>query len=631
MSMIPDEIVEQVRDSADLVGIIGEAVELKRTGSDYRGPCPFHGGTHRNFSVIPKKGRYYCFVCHESGDVFSWLMKRLGMDYPTAVREVARRVGIVIPERAARAGPDPLEPLFGAVAVAQDWFTRQLLESAEAKGARDYLEGREISLDTAALYGLGYAPPGKAFLAAMTELGLETRVLLDAGVAATRDDGSIVPRFRSRLLFPIHDLRGRACGFGGRLLGPGEPKYLNSPENQIFHKGRQLYNLHQAKGAIRKEETVILVEGYFDVLRLVLAGIEHVVAPLGTSLTSDQATLLRRFAPAAILLYDSDQAGLRATFRAGDELLRHSVRVRVATMPAGEDPDTLVRRGGAAALEPILGDAIDLLERKVQLLEQKGWFEGVDHQREALDRLLPTLRAAADPITRDLYVKEVSERTGVTREVLLQQVTARPDPAYARVPEGRTRSSSDGPGARDDIPSPDGRDSAGRPVRRAGTGAPGRRGRARAAARAHAGARLARPRGDRGAARVVRDHGASRGVRGVAPQSRKRRVPDILGTVVSGRPSRVGVARQHRGEVRRAGSGPDLCGRVPDAGSAATPPAARRAQPRDPRARAGDDVRRFRRARAGARPVEPGDRHAVPRGNVETLHAKRRRRCTLTW
>jgi DNA primase len=423
VSMIPDEIVEQVRDSADLVGIIGEAVELKRTGSDYRGPCPFHGGTHRNFAVIPKKGRYYCFVCHESGDVFSWLMKRLGMDYPTAVREVARRVGIVIPERAARAGPDPLEPLFGAVAVAQDWFTRQLLESAEAKGARDYLESREVPLDTSALYGIGFAPPGRAFLAAMAELGLEQKVLIDAGLAAVRDDGGVIPRFRARLLFPIHDLRGRVAGFGGRLLGPGEPKYLNSPENAIFHKGRQLYNLYQAKGAIRKEEAVILVEGYFDVLRLVLAGVEHVVAPLGTALTSEQGTLLRRFAPSAILLYDSDQAGLRATFRAGDELLRHSVRVRVATMPAGEDPDTLVRRGGSAALEPILRDAIDLLERKIQLLEQKGWFEGVDHQRDALDRLIPTIRAAADPITRDLYLKEVSERSGVSREVLLQQVT----------------------------------------------------------------------------------------------------------------------------------------------------------------------------------------------------------------
>jgi DNA primase len=431
VSMIPDEVVEQVRDGADLVGIIGESVELKRTGSDYRGPCPFHGGTHRNFAVIPKKGRYYCFVCHESGDVFSWFMKRVGMDYPTAVREVARRVGIVIPERAERAGPDPLEPLFGAVAVAQDWFTRQLVEAADAAGGREYLQNREVPLETAALYGLGYAPPGRAFLAGMAQLGIEPQVLVDAGLAAVRDDGSVVPRFRSRLLFPIHDLRGRVAGFGGRLLGPGEPKYLNSPENAIFHKGRQLYNLHQAKGAIRREEFVILVEGYFDVLRLVLAGIEHVVAPLGTALTSDQATLLRRFAPAATLLYDSDQAGLRATFRAGDELLRHSVRVRVATMPPGEDPDTLVRRGGTAALEPILGDAVDLIDRKLQLLEQKGWFEGVDHQREALDRLLPTIRAAADPITRDLYLKQVSERTGVSRETLVQQVTARPEPVAA--------------------------------------------------------------------------------------------------------------------------------------------------------------------------------------------------------
>jgi DNA primase len=428
VSMIPDEIVEQVRDGADLVGIIGESVELKRTGSDYRGPCPFHGGTHRNFAVIPKKGRYYCFVCHESGDVFSWFMKRVGMDYPTAVREAARRVGIVVPERTERAGPDPLEPLFGAVAVAQDWFTRQLVESPDAAGARGYLEGREVSLETAALHGLGHAPPGRAFLAGMAQLGIEQKVLVEAGLAAVRDDGNVIPRFRSRLLFPIHDLRGRVAGFGGRLLGPGEPKYLNSPENAIFHKGRQLYNLHQAKGAIRREEFVILVEGYFDVLRLVLAGIEHVVAPLGTALTSDQATLLRRFAPAATLLYDSDQAGLRATFRAGDELLRHAVRVRVATMPAGEDPDTLVRRGGAEALEPVLGDAVDLLDRKLQLLEQKGWFEGVDHQREALDRLLPTIRAAADPITRDLYLKEVSQRTGVSRETLVQQVADRPEP-----------------------------------------------------------------------------------------------------------------------------------------------------------------------------------------------------------
>jgi DNA primase len=183
---------------------------------------------------------------------------------------------------------------------------------------------------------------------------------------------------------------------------------------------------------------VILVEGYFDVFRLLLAGIEHVVAPLGTALTADQAGLLRRFARAATLLYDSDQAGLRATFRAGDELLRHGVRVRVATMPEGEDPDSLVRAGGPAALQPILDDGIDLLERKIQLLERKGWFEGVEHQREALDRLLPTIRAAADPIMRDLYLKTVSERTGVSREVLREQAAARAAPPSAPPPESPT-------------------------------------------------------------------------------------------------------------------------------------------------------------------------------------------------
>jgi len=424
--MIPDETIEQVRDSTDLVGLIGESVALKRTGSDYRGPCPFHGGTNRNFAVIPKKGRYYCFVCHESGDVFSWYMKRLGMDYPTAVREAARRTGIVIPERVERAGPDPHEPLYSAVAVAHDWFARQFLEQPEARTAREYVEGRDIPLDTAAMLGLGFAPVGKTFFKAMADLGIEEGVLLQAGLAAQREDGSVIPRFRGRLLFPIHNLRGRVVGLGGRLLVPGEPKYLNSPETDIFHKGKQLYNLHQAKGAIRKEESVLLVEGYFDVIRLSLAGVEHVVAPLGTALTPEQAALLKRFAPAATILYDSDLPGLRATFRAGDELLRHAIRVRVATLPPGEDPDTLVRKGGTAALEGVLGDAIDLLERKIQMLERKGYFEGVEHRREALDRLLPTIRAAADPITRELYLSLTAERAGVSKEVLEQELAAAP-------------------------------------------------------------------------------------------------------------------------------------------------------------------------------------------------------------
>ena len=439
MTMIPDELIEQIRDSADLVEIIGEAVQLKRTGADYRGPCPFHGGTHRNFAVIPKKGMYYCYVCHESGDVFKYYMKRQGLDYPTAVREVARRVGITVPERGGREGPDPREPLFTAAAVAQEWYASRLREDPEAEAARRYLAGRDIPLEIAAQQGLGFAPRGPAFAEAMRQLGLEERVLLEAGLLVKRDDGTVGPRFRARLLFPIRDLRGRVVGFGGRLLAEGEPKYLNSPESPIYHKGSMLYNLHEAKQAVRREEAVILVEGYFDVLRLVMAGIDHVVAPLGTALTPDQAALLRRFAPLAFLLYDSDSAGLRATFRAADELLRHKLRVMVATMPEGEDPDSLVRKGGAAALTPVLHDAVDVLDRKIQLLERRGWFEGLEHQREALDRLLPTLRAAVDPITHDLYLSRIEKRTGVSRAVLEKEAAARVEPPAPR-PSARPES-----------------------------------------------------------------------------------------------------------------------------------------------------------------------------------------------
>jgi DNA primase len=450
--MIPDELIEQIRDSADLVGLIGESVALKRTGTDWRGPCPFHGGTNRNFAVIPKKGMYYCYVCHAAGDVFTYLMKRFGMDYPTAVREAARRVGITIPERGERQGPDPREPLFQAASVAEEWFAARLREADDAAHARRYLESRDVPLPVAAEHRLGFAPSDRSFPAAMERLGIDQAVLLEAGLLARRDDGSIAPRFRGRLLFPIRDLRGRVVAFGGRLLGPGEPKYLNSPESPIFHKGSTLYNLHQARNAVRKEGLAIVVEGYFDALRLTLAGIEPVVAPLGTALTAEQAALLKRFAPSVVLMYDSDPAGLRATFRAGDECLRHGLRVRVATLPPEEDPDSLARKGGAKAVEPILHDAIDVLERKIQLLERKGWFAGLERRRDALDRLLPTVRAAADPIARDLYLGRVAECTGVSRAVLEQELAAaaaRPaPPARQPAPERAEPTGSGRPAVR---------------------------------------------------------------------------------------------------------------------------------------------------------------------------------------
>ncbi len=402
--MIAPEIIEQVRDAADLVQLIGEHVELKRTGADWRGPCPFHGGQHRNFSVVPKKQMYHCFVCHESGDIFTFWMKRFGLGYPDAVREIAGKVGVVVPESRAT-GPDPNEPLYSALGVAAEWFQRRLREGEDAKVARDYLAGRNIETERWDEFGLGYAPAAReTMLEAMRALGLTDDVLIGAGLALTREDGSTASRFRGRLLFPIADVRGRVVGFGGRVLGDGEPKYLNSPESAVFHKGTLLYLLDRARSAIRTESLAVVVEGYVDAIRLHTAGIACAVAPLGTALTPEQAKVLRRYTKQVLLAYDADAPGQRSAFRAGDELLRQGADVGVITLPPGEDPDTLVARKGGDAFRELMAQAVDVFDRKLQLLERKDMFKDTKAKRRALDRLLPTIRAASDPVTRGLYV-----------------------------------------------------------------------------------------------------------------------------------------------------------------------------------------------------------------------------------
>lgn len=423
--MITDETVDRVREAADIVRIIGEHVNLRRTGSDYRGPCPFHQGTHRNFSVSPKKGIYYCFVCHEGGDVFTFLQKRLGMDWPTAVRHVAEKVGIVVEEvQRRREGADPRQGAWDINAAAADYFRTLLWDDEQGRAARDYLALRSVTRDVADRFGLGFAPrDADAMRSHFNALGIEDERLLDAGIIVEREDGSAPrARFRNRLIFPILDIAGNTAGFGGRLLGPGEPKYLNSAESPVFSKAKLLYGMHMARHVIRRDDRAMVVEGYFDVVRLVSAGFDWVVAPLGTALTEQQAALIRRFTKNAYLLYDSDQAGLKATFRAGDELLRHGASVQVVTLPDGEDPDSFVDKHGAPGLASQLSLAIDVFERKVQLLERAGWFGDLRGKRRALDRLLPTVRAASDPITRDMYIARASEAAGVSREVLQREV-----------------------------------------------------------------------------------------------------------------------------------------------------------------------------------------------------------------
>ena len=422
--MIPDEDVERVRDHADIVQIIGEHVNLRRVGADWRGPCPFHQGTHRNFSVSPKKRMYYCFVCHAGGDVFNFLQKRLGLDWPSAVRTVAERSGIEIREvETRREGPDPREPVWEINAAAAEYFQRMLWEDDLGAPAREYVAKRHVSREAADKFGLGFAPREIGLLRGyLNTLGYDDAKLLSAGLLVQREEAEEPrPRFRGRLMFPIYDASGRLSGFGGRLIGPGEPKYLNSADSVTFTKGRLLYGLNWARHAIRRDERLLLVEGYFDVVRLVLAGIESVVAPLGTALTEDQSSMIARQTKNVFLLYDSDTAGQKATFRAGDLLLAQGVSVRVVTLPDGEDPDTFVDSHGRAALEMQIDAAVDVFDRKVQILERQGWFADLHKRRRAIDRLLPTIRATADLVTRDMYIARASEASGVDRNVLSRE------------------------------------------------------------------------------------------------------------------------------------------------------------------------------------------------------------------
>lgn len=426
--MIPEETVERVREAADIVQLVGEHVKLRRMGRNYRGPCPLHGGKNPNFSVSPDKGVYHCFTCHESGNVFTFLEKMLGVDYPTAIRMVADRVGIEIVETQRRTEErDRREPLWELNATAAQFFQRSLWEGDAGAAARAYLQSRGITRAVADRFGLGYAPPANAVRAYLAELGFGDDRMLDVGLLSRRDDDpgrEPYSRFRDRLMIPIHDTAAHPVGFGGRILvdREGAAKYLNSPETPLFQKRRLLYNLHQAKHAIRRAERALLVEGYFDVVRLASAGLEEVVAPLGTALTNEQAALLSRYTKNVFLLYDSDEAGQKATFRSGLELLALGVAVRVVSLPEGEDPDTFVSRFGREKLEARLDEAIDVFELQVRILEQKGWFADLHRRRRAIDRLLPTIRATADRLTRDIYVARLGEAAGVAKELLLGEV-----------------------------------------------------------------------------------------------------------------------------------------------------------------------------------------------------------------
>ena len=426
--MIPDEIVEEVRARADIVDIIGEFVALKKAGKEFKANCPFHEERTPSFHVVPDKGFFKCFGCGQSGDVFKFLMERQGMDFVEAVKHVAGRAGVEVREvkRAAEAD-DPNRPLYAINAFAQDWFRERLTDPDGGTAARTYLEGRGISPEVAERFGMGYAPNDwGALRSAAGKHGLEDDLMLEVGLLNTSDrKKNPYDRFRGRIMFPIESVSGRVIAFGGRDFESdqaGAPKYLNSPETKIYRKGENLYGLSWARHAVRREECALLVEGYMDVVSLAAHGFDNTVASLGTALTPEQARLLARYTKRPLLLFDSDAAGLRATFKAGDILLEAGLHPGVVTLPPGEDPDTVVQNQGPEALREYLDQAVDVLDRKLQILEERDYFSSIEGTRSALDRLLPTIRCAADAALRDIYVTKVADKTGVRRKTLEEEL-----------------------------------------------------------------------------------------------------------------------------------------------------------------------------------------------------------------
>ena len=417
-----DDIPARIKEEADIVQIIGEVVDLKKSGVRYLGLCPFHGEKTPSFSVHGGEQFFHCFGCGESGDVFSFMMKYHNLTFPEAMKELARRYNIELPERPqskeAALRQKKREQLFGINKKCAELYARYLLEDKGAESAREYLRKRGVSGVIAEKYHLGYAPSvereGWNFLG--SKLSAEEQLAaVDAGLLVRRDKGGMYDRFRDRILFPIFDISGQVCGFGGRIVGEGQPKYMNSPESPVFDKSRLLLGLYQQKESIRKEKKVILVEGNFDLISLVAAGVRNVVAPLGTALTREQLRMLKRFTTKITLLFDGDSAGEKAAVRAVPFFLAEQLSGQVALLPREHDPDSFVREKGAEKLMQLLDTAQSLPEFVLASLIKRHGLS-LDGKSRIIDSLVPLVQAATSPLQRSMFISHFADKLGISVE-----------------------------------------------------------------------------------------------------------------------------------------------------------------------------------------------------------------------
>ncbi|HET6537861.1 MAG TPA: DNA primase [Sphingopyxis sp.] len=412
MALTP-QWLDELRSRITLSSLIGRTVKITRAGREYKACCPFHNEKSPSFTINDEKGFYHCFGCSAHGDAIRWMTEHRGLGFMDAVKELAAEAGMDVPAPDPRAAQkaEAQASLRDVVQAASDWFTHQLNIGSGTK-ARDYLDRRGISEATRRAFGFGLAPDSRSALKEALHK-FPASMLIEAGMLIAVDDKDPYDRFRGRLMIPIRDARGRVIAFGGRILGDGEPKYLNSPDTPLFDKGRTLYNLDKASPASRRTHRVIVVEGYMDVIALAEAGIADAVAPLGTALTEQQITMLWRMVPVPVLCFDGDAAGQKAAMRAATRalpLLQPGHSLAFATLPPGQDPDDLVRAKGPEGLNKLLAEAVPLVE-KLWAFEVEATPLATPEERAALKaRLLAHADAIQDGDVRHHYREAFRQR-----------------------------------------------------------------------------------------------------------------------------------------------------------------------------------------------------------------------------
>lgn len=439
MGLFPTSFIDDLKAQADILRVVGESVQLRKSGATYKGLCPFHGEKTPSFHVNPDRGFFHCFGCGVGGDVFKFVELQEKLSFPEAVRNLAAKFGVPVPEpEESKADPEAArerETLLKVHEVAAAWFKAQLATPAGGR-ARQALAERGVTRDLIDRFGYGFAPSTREALKQhLSQQGFAVPTLLRSGLLTQRDDGSVVDRFRNRLMIPIERESGAVVAFGGRAMdGDQQPKYLNSPETAIYTKGRVLYGLSVTKPEIRRLGYAVLVEGYFDFAQAYQAGVTPVVAVSGTALTPAQARLLRRFTTKLILSLDPDAAGQGAAARSSELLVAEGFTVNVAMLPEGADPDTFIRRQGAAAYREKLRTSRPYLEYLLdRAAEQHGLSAasgsrdpdqpGGDASRRAfLESMLAVAARIPDPATRDQFADRLAHKARITEEVVRAEI-----------------------------------------------------------------------------------------------------------------------------------------------------------------------------------------------------------------